>query len=89
MSEVRRLAPCSHITGRCMRHLWNETARAVCVGFLIVSPRTVPNVSAYIPVYLFQTVIGVWGGYPNISRLSKDLQDGLLIMALGNSPMQD
>ena len=34
----------------------------------------------------FQTLIGVWGGHPNTSRLSKDLQDGPLIMALGNGP---
>ena len=52
-------------------------------------PRTVPNVSAYRPDYLFQTVIGVWGGHPNRSHLSKDLQDGPLIMALGNGPKQD
>ena len=56
---------------------------------LILSPRTVPNVSAYRPDYLFQTVTGVWGGHPIRSRLSKDLQDGLLIAALGNGPMQD
>ena len=56
---------------------------------LILSPKTVPNVSTYRPVYLFQTVIGVWGGHPNRSRLSKDLQDGPLIIALGNGPKQD
>ena len=39
--------------------------------------------------YLFQAVIGVWGCHPNRSRLSNDLQDGLLIMALGNGPKQD
>ena len=56
---------------------------------LILSPRTVPKVSAYRPDYLFQTVIDVWGGHPNRSRLSKDLQDGPLIIALGNGPKQD
>ena len=56
---------------------------------LILSPRTVPKVSAYRPDFPLWTVIGVWGGHPNRSHLSKDLQDGLLIMALGNSPKQD
>ena len=56
---------------------------------LILSPRTVPKVFVYRPNYLFQTVIGVWGGHPNRSHLSKDLQDGRLIMALGNGPKQD
>ena len=56
---------------------------------LILSPRTVPKVPAYRPDYLFQTVIGVWGGHPNRSRLSKDLHDGPLIMALGTDPKQD
>ena len=56
---------------------------------LILSPRTVPIVSAYRLDYLFQTVIGVWGGHPNRSRLSKDLQNGPLIMALGDGPKQD
>ena len=56
---------------------------------LILSLRTVPKVFTYRPNYLFQTVIGVWGGHPNRSHLSKDLQDGPLIMALGNSPKQD
>ena len=56
---------------------------------LILSPRTVPKVSVYRPDYLFQTVIDVWGGHPNRSRLSKDLQDGPLIIALGNGPKQD
>ena len=37
---------------------------------LILSPRTVPKVTAYRPDYLFQTVIGVWGGHPNRSHLS-------------------
>ena len=35
---------------------------------LILSPRAVPNVSAYRPDYLFQTVIGVLGGHPSKSR---------------------
>ena len=56
---------------------------------LIVSPRTVPKVSGYGPDFLFRTVIGVWGGHPNRSRLSEDLHDGLLIMVLGNGPKQD
>ena len=56
---------------------------------LNLSPRTVPKVSAYRSDYLFQTVIGVWGGRPNRSRLSKALQDGPLLMGLGNGPKQD
>ena len=43
------------------------TFTAVCVGFLILSPRTVPNVSAYRPDYLFHTVTGVLGGHPSKS----------------------
>ena len=61
--------------------------RAVCVGCLILSPRTVPNMFAYRPDYLFHAVIGVWGSYPSKSHLSEDLQDGLLIRALGSGPM--
>ena len=56
---------------------------------LILSPRTVPKVSAYRSDYLFRTVIGVWGGHPNRSHLSKDLQDATLIMASRNGPKQD
>ena len=48
-----------------------------------------PNVSAHRPDYLFQAAIGVRASYTSKSHASKDLQDGLLIMALGNSPMQD
>ena len=40
---------------------------------LILSPRTVPKVSANRPDYLFQTVIGIWGGHPCRLCLSKDL----------------
>ena len=67
VSEVRGQAPCGHITGRCLGHLQDQTAGTVCVGFLTLSPRTVPNVSAYRPDYLFQTVIGVLGGHPSRS----------------------
>ena len=42
--------------------------------------------SAYRPDYLFHAVIGVRGSYPSKSYVSKDLQDGLLIKALGNGP---
>ena len=35
-----------------------------------------PNMSAYRPDYLFQTVIGVLGAHPGISRFVTDLQDG-------------
>ena len=35
------------------------------LAFLFLSPRTVPNVSAYRPDYLFQTVIGILGGHPS------------------------
>ena len=52
---------------------------------LILSLMTVPKVSDY----LFQTVIRVWGGHPNRSCLSKDLQGEPLIMALGDGPKQD
>ena len=48
-----------------------------------------PDVSAYRPDYLFQAVIGVRGSYPSRSHVSKDIQDGHLIMMLGNGPMQD
>ena len=41
-----------------------QTIVAVCVGFLISTPRTGPNVSAYRPVYLFLTVIDVWKVIP-------------------------
>ena len=34
--------------------------RAVHDGFLILSLKTWPKVSAYGPDYLFQTVLGVW-----------------------------
>ena len=45
--------------------------------------------SMYMPGYLLHAAIGVRGSYPSRSHVSKDLQDGLLIMAIGNSPMQD
>ena len=48
---------------------------------LIQSPSTVPNVSSYMPDYMFQTVIGVRGGHLKTSRLSNDLQDGRQILA--------
>ena len=38
-------------------HPCDQATDVDCVGFLIVSPRTVPNVSAYRPDYLFHTVI--------------------------------
>ena len=56
---------------------------------LILCLKTVPKVSAYRPDYLFRTVIGIWGHQPNRSHLSKDLQDGPLIIALGNGFKQD
>ena len=43
-----------------------------------------PNLSTYRPDYPFQTVTGAWEVGPSKSRYSKDLQDRLLIMALGN-----
>ena len=64
LSEVMGKAPCGRITGRCLGHLQNQTAEAVCVGFLVLSPRTGPNLSAYRPDCLFQTVIGVWEVIP-------------------------
>ena len=45
-----------------------KTAEAACVGILILSPRTVPDVSAYRPDHLFQTVTGVVGGHLSKSR---------------------
>ena len=48
-----------------------------------------PDMSAYRSDYLFQTVIGVLGGHPCISRYPKDLQDGPQIMALGDGPKRD
>ena len=44
--------------------LKNQTAKAVCVGFSVLSPRTEPNVSAYRPDYLFQPVTGIWEVIP-------------------------
>ena len=52
------------------------------LALLIPSPRM------HRPDCLFQTVIGIWGGHPNRSHLSEDLQDGLLIMVLGNGSKQ-
>ena len=58
---------------RCMRH-WDDLSvtqllvrrmghlkkgRVVCVGLLILSPKTVPNVSVYRPDSLFQEQLGV------------------------------
>ena len=51
--------------------------------------KTVSNMPAYRPYYLFRTVTGVLGGDPSLSRCTKDLQDGPQIMALGNDPKQD
>ena len=39
-------------------------AGEVCVGFLILSPRTGSNMPAYRPDYLFETVIDVWEVIP-------------------------
>ena len=36
-----------------------QTSRVVCVGFLILSPKTVPNVLMYRPDSLFQEQLGV------------------------------
>ena len=68
---------------------WNISRIRLPGLALILSPRTVPKVSAYRSDYLFWTVRSVWGGHPNRLHLSKDLQDQLLIMALGNGPKQD
>ena len=48
-----------------------------------------PNMSAYRPDYLFQTVIGILGGHPGTSRYAKDLQDRPQILASGNGPKLD
>ena len=69
--------------------LESDCRDSLCWLFNSVSPRTVPNLSAYRPDYLFQTVIGVLGGHPSRSRQTRDLQDGPLIMALGSGPIQD
>ena len=52
------------------------------LAFHLLSPKNVPNMSAYRPDYLFQTVIGILGDHPGISRYAKDLQDGPQIMVL-------
>ena len=36
-----------------------QTSRVVCVGLLILSPKTAPNVSAYKPDSLFQEQLSV------------------------------
>ena len=36
-----------------------QTSRVVCVGLLILSPKTVPNVSVYRPDSLFHEQLGV------------------------------
>ena len=56
---------------------------------LILSPKTVPKVSAYRLDDLFETVIGFWGGHPNRSRLSKDLQEGLCAVLSGDLVAQE
>ena len=41
-----------------------QTSRVVCVGLLILSPKTVSNVSVYRPDSLFQEQMGVQRSYP-------------------------
>ena len=55
----------------------------------LISKRTVPNVSAYRPDYLLQTVTDGLGVHPSKSSQTEDLPDGPLMMALGNGPKQD
>ena len=55
---------------------------------IILSPRTAPNVSAYRPDSDSNSDRCL-GRSSNRSHLSKDSQDGPLIMALGNGPKQD
>ena len=55
---------------------------------LILSPKIVPNVSAYRPDYLFQEKLGVQRSYPCRSYWSKDWPDGLQRAVLENDPKQ-
>ena len=41
-----------------------QTSRVVCVGLLILSPKTVLDMSVYRPDPLFQEQWGVWRSYP-------------------------
>ena len=59
---------------------------SLCWLLILLSVKTVSNMPAYRPDYLFRTVTGVLGGDPSLSRRAKDLQDGPQIMALGNGP---
>ena len=61
----------------------------LCWLLILLSVKTVSNMPAYRPDYLFRTVTGVLEGDPSLSLCAKDLQDGLQIMALGNGPKQD
>ena len=62
---------------------------SLCWLIILPSVKTVSNMSAYSPDYLFRTVTGILGGDPSLSRRAKDLQDGPQIMALRNGPKQD
>ena len=44
---------------RRMMHLERQTSRVVCIGLLILSPKTVLNLSVYRPDSLFQEQLGV------------------------------
>ena len=62
---------------------------SLCWLIILPSVKTVANMSAYSPDYLFRTVTGILVGDPSLSRRAKHLQDGPQIMALGNGPKQD
>ena len=55
------------VTGRCLEHPGISLPEQSVLS-IILSPRTVPNVSVYRPDYLLRSVTGVWTGHPNSSR---------------------
>ena len=54
------------VTSRCLEHPGISLPEQ-SVFAIILSPRTVPNMSVYRPDYLL-LVTGVWTGHPNSSR---------------------
>ena len=61
-------------------HPWDQATEVACAGFLVLSPKTMPNESVYRPDYLFHAVICISESYPSKSHVSKDLQDGPLVL---------
>ena len=56
----------------------------VCVGFFKFQVR---GLSQTCSNYLFEAVIGVWGGCPSKSHVSKDVPEKPYMRASGNDPM--